>query len=97
MNNDDEINPDKEVEQPRPQRRRLTEAELERWKLEGWDSLPEVFSVEAAAKRLGVSRSTGYECAKDGTLPVMELRRCKRVSRYDLFILLTRGPDGFAT
>ena len=97
MNNDDENNLGEDIERSHPQRRRLTEAELERWKLEGWDSLPEIFSVAAAAKRLGISRSTGYKCAEDGTLPVVQFRSCKRVSRYDLFILLTRGPEGFAT
>ena len=87
---------DKESKKPRDDLRLLAEAERERWILEKWDELPEVFSVEEAAKRLGVSRSTGYALTADGTLRYLRLRGCKRITRFDLFILLVRGCEGDA-
>jgi excisionase family DNA binding protein len=32
-------------------------------------------TVEEAARLLGISRSTAYECVRDGTLPALRLRR----------------------
>jgi len=74
--------------------RRLSDAERERWMLEKWDTYPDTMSVSEAAKVLGVSRSTGYECTNDGTLRCVRVRGRKVVTRYDLFVLLARGGDG---
>jgi excisionase family DNA binding protein len=32
-------------------------------------------SVEQAAQRLGISRSTAYECVRSGTIPSLRFRR----------------------
>lgn len=36
---------------------------------------PETLSVEQAARRLGISRSTAYECVRNGSIPALRFRR----------------------
>lgn len=36
---------------------------------------PATLSVEQAAQRLGISRSTAYECVRSGTIPSLRFRR----------------------
>lgn len=36
---------------------------------------PETLSVEQAAQRLGISRSTAYECVRSGSIPSLRFRR----------------------
>jgi len=47
-----------------------------------------VISVEEAGRMLGVGRGTAYNLAKDGTLPVLRLRRRIVVPRAALDRLL---------
>ena len=36
---------------------------------------PQTLSVEEAAQRLGISRSTAYECVRNGSIPSLRFRR----------------------
>lgn len=36
---------------------------------------PSTLSVEQAAQRLGISRSTAYECVRNGSIPSLRFRR----------------------
>jgi len=36
---------------------------------------PQTLSVEQAARRLGISRSTAYECVRNGSIPSLRFRR----------------------
>lgn len=36
---------------------------------------PQTLSVEQAASRLGISRSTAYECVRNGSIPSLRFRR----------------------
>lgn len=36
---------------------------------------PSTLSVEQAAQRLGISRSTAYECVRSGSIPSLRFRR----------------------
>jgi excisionase family DNA binding protein len=36
---------------------------------------PSTLSVEQAARRLGISRSTAYECVRNGSIPSLRFRR----------------------
>jgi excisionase family DNA binding protein len=36
---------------------------------------PATLSVEQAAQRLGISRSTAYECVRNGSIPSLRFRR----------------------
>lgn len=36
---------------------------------------PATLSVEQAAQRLGISRSTAYECVRSGSIPSLRFRR----------------------
>ena len=36
---------------------------------------PQTLTVEQAARRLGISRSTAYECVRNGSLPSLRFRR----------------------
>jgi excisionase family DNA binding protein len=38
-------------------------------------SIRETLTVEQAAQRLGISRSTAYECVRSGLLPSLRFRR----------------------
>ncbi|MCA9628098.1 MAG: helix-turn-helix domain-containing protein [Myxococcales bacterium] len=38
-------------------------------------STPQALSVEEAARRLGISRSTAYECVRNGSIPSLRFRR----------------------
>jgi excisionase family DNA binding protein len=45
-------------------------------------------TVEEAAAILGISRSTAYECVRDGSIPSLRFRRRVVVTRSTLAILL---------
>jgi hypothetical protein len=95
MNQEHESNED-ESQQPSEDLQQLTEAERERWFLEKWDERPPVFLLGEVAKEIRVSRSTAYVLADNGTLPCKQFGRCKRITRFDLFLLLVRGDEGQA-
>jgi len=48
----------------------------------------QTFTVDEAAEILGISRSTAYECVKDGSLPALRFRRRVVVTRAALDALL---------
>jgi excisionase family DNA binding protein len=73
----------------------LTPEEETVWRLEGFDKLPPTVSVPVAAKFLGLSRSTGYSCVRDGTIGAVRFRRRLVVPRYELFKALFKfRPPG---
>ena len=63
----------------------LTPEEEAVWRLEGFDRLPPTVSVPVAARFLGLGRSTGYTCVRDGTIGGVRFRRRLVVPRYELF------------
>jgi len=50
-----------------------------------FEGLPSCLSVEAAVGFLGISKSTGYERIKDGTLLALRLGGRLVIARYALF------------
>ncbi len=54
----------------------------------------QTFTVDEAAAILGISRSTAYECIRDGSLPALRFRRRLVVTRAALEALLgTASPS----
>jgi excisionase family DNA binding protein len=51
-------------------------------------------SVEEAAAILGISRSTAYECIRDGSIPALRFRRRVVVTRVALTRLLQSSDSG---
>lgn len=86
MNGDDSISelPDEDG---------LTREQRQAWKLNGFNELPPTSSIPAAAKFLGISRSSAYACVNDGTITAIKMRGRWVVTRTELFrILFTFGP-----
>jgi excisionase family DNA binding protein len=52
----------------------------------------QTFTVDEAAEILGISRSTAYECIKDGSLPALRFRRRLVVTRAAINALLGTAP-----
>ena len=46
--------------------------------------LPEVMTVEQAARYLGIGRNSAYEAIHRGDLPALRIGKLLRVSRYHL-------------
>lgn len=44
-------------------------------RVEPSQTAPQTLSVEEAAQRLGISRSTAYECVRNGSIPSLRFRR----------------------
>ncbi len=57
----------------------------------------QTITVEEAGRRLGVSRNTAYEAARDGTIPTIKLGRRLVVPVIAFEKLLDRGQVATAT
>lgn len=51
-------------------------------------NLPATMTIEDAAKELGISRHTAYQCARDGQIPTIRLGRRLVVPRVRLEAML---------
>lgn len=58
--------------------------------------LPEVMTVEQAARYLGIGRNSAYEAIGRGQLPALHIGKLLRVSRYHLEQLVRgrQAPTG---
>lgn len=58
-------------------------------------SLPPVMGLPAAARLLGIGRTTAYRLVRDGTWPtrVLRLGRQMRIPTAQIFDLLGHGPS----
>jgi excisionase family DNA binding protein len=50
----------------------------------------QTYTVEEAANLLGISRSTAYECVRDGSLPALHFRKRVVITRSTVDALLER-------
>ena len=82
------VNDGTSIERPAEADDGLTQDERRVWNLEGFDKLPPALSVREASKVLGICKSSGYECVKDGLIPVVQFRSRIVVPRYELFRIL---------
>lgn len=55
--------------------------------------LPEVLTVEEAAKYLRLKRSTAYELVKQGKIPSTKLGRQIRIPRSGIINLFSKGKE----
>jgi len=55
--------------------------------------LPDVMTVEQAARYLGIGRNTAYEAVRKGTLPACRIGRLVRVPRVGLERFLASSLD----
>lgn len=70
---------------PGPQQRRTTPL--------GGGAARQTYTVEEVARLLGISRTTAYECVRDGSLPALRLRRRVVVSRAALEAMLAAAQQ----
>jgi excisionase family DNA binding protein len=66
--------------------RLITAPELER----------QTYTVDEAAKLLGISRSTAYECIRDGLIPALHFRKRIVVTRATIDAILAESGSGDA-
>lgn len=58
----------------------------------------QTYTVDEAARLLGISRTTAYECVRDGSLPALHFRKRVVVTKATIVALLNGDePTGEAT
>jgi excisionase family DNA binding protein len=63
----------------------LTPEEEAVWRLEGFDQLPTTVTVPFAARFIGLSRSSAYNCVRNGEIRAVRFGRRLVVPRSELF------------
>ena len=57
----------------------------------------QTYSVDEAARLLGISRTTAYECVRDGSLPSLRFRKRVVVTKATINELLARVANPTST